>query len=50
MKLFLMLKKVANVLTNGILVVPSKSTEQTNSKKSVDSYGTLNFGEVESNA
>lgn len=35
-------KKVANVLTNDILVAPYGSIEQINGKKFVDSYRTLN--------
>lgn len=45
MWLFLTVKKVVDVLTDDILVVPSGSNEQTNSKKFEDSDGTINSGE-----
>lgn len=50
MYFFLTLKKVVNVLTEDILVSCSRSTEQTNDKKSMDLNGTANFVETESDA
>lgn len=50
MKIFLTLKNVVHVLTEDILVAPSGSTELTNGKTNVDSYGTLNSYELDSSA
>lgn len=47
---FLTLKIFCNILTDDIPVVRSGSNEQTNSKKSMDSYETINSSETESAA
>lgn len=45
MNFFLTLKKVANVLTEGILIAPSGSAEQINGEKYVDSGENAKTGE-----
>lgn len=42
---FLTIKKIVSVLTDEIPTVPLWSNEQINSKKTMDSDGTINFGE-----
>lgn len=49
-KFYCILKKVAHILTEDILVVPSESTEQINGNKIVNSYKAVNSSELDSAA